>query len=1375
MKLHSRKRTWILAAGLFSLTMLCAALLHGRGVDAQTEQARQIAPSALAQIAALNNFKQQWTPAQRKIGSRLLLAHARRNNALPANLTSLRTSVATNAVGAPQVDIAVTNRSAVLKKLEALGMRDKDVLAAYGNIIQANVPFDKLETVAGWAEVTHISEHGKFLTSRMNTPAQRPAPPPGAVRARARLAAFKNSLLAALDNTSEGDQTHRAQQGRNAYGVTGAGIKIGVISDGVDTLALRQASGDLGPVTVLPGQAGAGDEGTAMLEIVHDLAPGAQLYFATADPTINQFAQNIRDLRNVYGCHIIVDDIIYLVESPFQDGQSAASPSNGGVVTQAVNDVTASGALYFSSAGNEGNKNDGTSGTWEGDFNDGGVAGGALAGAGNLHNFGAGTSNQVTANAQITSLHWSDPLGASGNDYDIYVLNNTLTTVFDASADVQDGDDDPVEIFGASFTGERIVVAQFSGAARYLSVRAWRGRLSQSTDGSTHGHSSATNAFSVAATPASTGFGVGQPNGPFPNPFTTANVSETFTSDGPRRLFFQANGTPFTPGNVSATGGILRQKPDITAADGVMTAAPGFNPFFGTSAAAPHAAAIAALLLSANPSLTPAQVRTALLSSALDIETAGVDRDTGAGIVMADTALAASGAQPRAYLTQGTVATTITAGDNDTALEPCEAAAFTIPLINVGSVNATAVSATLTASTPGVVIVQGTSAYADIAATNGTQTNLTPYRIIIGCDVACGTLVNFTLTVTYSSSASPQTFNFTLFTGALGTPQTFSYTGQPVPIPDGQGEGEGNGNGNGAGAQVFANLLVNGLPGPVGDVDFRFDGTECTAAEGATTVGLDHTFVNDLQIVLKSPNGTTVTLIDRTDGSGNNFCQTALDDESAGPSIQTVVSGQAPFTGSFKPASLLSAFDAQPGNGTWQLGAQDFFSADTGNIRAFTLTITPLVCSTSACTLTPPSNVTACAPIGSNTAVVNYGGASVAGGCGVVTCSPPSGSAFSVGTTTVTCTPQSGIGVSFTVTVTQPTLSALPGTAQANAPFNQTITATNAVLPVSFVAIGTLPPGLTLSAAGVLSGTPTTIGTYNFSVLATDANQCQGMRSYTLTVTCPTITLSPATAPAPQFISLPTGSQSLAYSTSVAASPAGTYSYAVTTNILPPGLTLNTATGAITGTPSAPNNYAFAITATGAGGCAATQAYNLLILPVCAPVTVSPVNTNLPAGTHGTPYSQQFSASGGVAPYSFSVSNGALPSGLALDANSGLLSGTPTATGLFIFTVKATSVGGCFSTRSYILTINCTTVTITTNLPNVTTGVQYSQTLVASPTGTYTFSLTAGSLPPGLSLDSTTGVLSGKSTVAGSYTFTVRTRTASGCQGTRTYTLGVSP
>src|SRR5262249_12665636 len=103
-----------------------------------------------------------------------------------------------------------------------------------------------------------------------------------------------NGTLSVGSAASEGDTTHRASTARGTFNTDGTGIKIGVLSNGVATLASSQALGDLGTVTVLPGQTGSADEGTAMLEIIHDLAPGAQLFFATALPTITQFAQNIR-------------------------------------------------------------------------------------------------------------------------------------------------------------------------------------------------------------------------------------------------------------------------------------------------------------------------------------------------------------------------------------------------------------------------------------------------------------------------------------------------------------------------------------------------------------------------------------------------------------------------------------------------------------------------------------------------------------------------------------------------------------------------------------------------------------------------------------------------------------------------------------------------------------------------------------------------------------------------------------------------------------------------------------------------------------------------------------------------------------------------
>src|SRR5205814_2302830 len=167
-----------------------------------------------------------------------------------------------------------------------------------------------------------------------------------------------------------------------------------------------------------------------------DLAPGAQLFFSTAGNSTAEFAQNILDLRAA-GCDIIVDDVIFpLNEAPFQDN----------AVARAVNTVTTDGALYFSSAGNQGNKAHGTSGTWEGDFLDGGAAGSPVNGKpGRLHDFGGVTYNTTVGVSAICLLFWSDPLGGSAvgggstNDYDFFILDASGATVLGASTTVQNG------------------------------------------------------------------------------------------------------------------------------------------------------------------------------------------------------------------------------------------------------------------------------------------------------------------------------------------------------------------------------------------------------------------------------------------------------------------------------------------------------------------------------------------------------------------------------------------------------------------------------------------------------------------------------------------------------------------------------------------------------------------------------------------------------------------------------------------------------------------------------------------------------------------------------------------------------------------------
>ncbi|MBN9427044.1 MAG: IPTL-CTERM sorting domain-containing protein [Burkholderiales bacterium] len=163
---------------------------------------------------------------------------------------------------------------------------------------------------------------------------------------------------------------------------------------------------------------------------------------------------------------------------------------------------------------------------------------------------------------------------------------------------------------------------------------------------------------------------------------------------------------------------------------------------------------------------------------------------------------------------------------------------------------------------------------------------------------------------------------------------SFSYSGPPVPIPEAADLSGAN-----PGAQVGAPITVSGLTQPVGKVVISIDGTACTDAPGATTVGIDHTFVSDLVLTLRAPDGTEVVIGQWADGGGNNLCQVVFDDAEAAQ-LLTVPSVNAPFTGRYRPFSPLSAFAGRPANGTWTLLAQDFFSEDTGSIRAWSIDIT---------------------------------------------------------------------------------------------------------------------------------------------------------------------------------------------------------------------------------------------------------------------------------------------------------------------------------------------------------------------------------------------------------------------------------------------------
>jgi uncharacterized delta-60 repeat protein len=342
--------------------------------------------------------------------------------------------------------------------------------------------------------------------------------------------------------------------------------------------------------------------------------------------------------------------------------------------------------------------------------------------------------------------------------------------------------------------------------------------------------------------------------------------------------------------------------------------------------------------------------------------------------------------------------------------------------------------------------------------------------------------------------------------------------------------------------------------------------------------------------------------------------------------------------------------------------------------------------------------------------------------------------------------------------------------------YNQALTATGGTGSYTFtVSTGTLPAGLTLSGTGELSGTPTAAGSNTFTVRATSGT-CSGTQSYTLTVGsagCPAVVFTPAT--------LPNATVGTAYSQIVAAAGGSlTFTLALTTgSTLPAGLNFNAATSEISGTPTAAGASTFTIRAT-SGTCTGTQTYTLTAGTFICPTDFTVAAGNLPPAVVGTPYTGNFVATGGTAPYTYAVTSGTLPTGLTLNTAGGV-SGTPAASESKTFTIRATDDKGCTATRDITLVsgVGCAVANLSVNpatLPPLPAGGTYTQTLTgAGGTAPYTFVVSTGTLPAGLTLNLSTGVLSGSTTVTGGITFTVQITDANGCTGTRDYSLCVNP
>jgi hypothetical protein len=431
--------------------------------------------------------------------------------------------------------------------------------------------------------------------------------------------------------TSQGDKAQRTDVIRNGFRIDGKDVKVGIISDSYNTRIGNEAATD-----VLNGDLPSGvqivreypyglrsDEGRAMMQIVHDVAPGADLAFRTGFLSPGDLALGIGELTDA-GCDIIVDDITYITEPYFIDGP----------VATAVNAASNAGVSYFTSAGNFGSK------SYQRIFNPTTAPAGFTGAA---HNFGNGDVMQrigLTEGVYTIVLQWEDQfytVGSVGNgtqnDFDIFLTNESGVILFGFNRNNAGGD--PVEVLPFTVVGgnavANLIITRVSGTGSpLLKYVVYRGDLLiaeyNTSSGTIVGHANAAQAMTVGAvlysnTPA---FGVPAP--------TIASFSST-------------GGTP--------VNGVIRNKPDFAAPNGVNTTVPlggvnidgdAFPNFFGTSASAPHAAGAAALLLHArkkfyNEHFAPSATRSLLQSTALNMGPAGFDFNTGYGFIQPDAAI----------------------------------------------------------------------------------------------------------------------------------------------------------------------------------------------------------------------------------------------------------------------------------------------------------------------------------------------------------------------------------------------------------------------------------------------------------------------------------------------------------------------------------------------------------------------------------------------------------------------------------------------------------------------------------------------------------------------------------------------------------------
>ena len=375
-----------------------------------------------------------------------------------------------------------------------------------------------------------------------------------------------------------------------------------------------------------------------------------------------------------------------------------------------------------------------------------------------------------------------------------------------------------------------------------------------------------------------------------------------------------------------------------------------------------------------------------------------------------------------------------------------------------------------------------------------------------------------------------------------------------------------------------------------------------------------------------------------------------------------------------------------------------------------------------------------------------------------------SGTPTKAGTFTFTAKASNSAGndtKEFAVKITQTAVTGtIPVTITRRASYTGTPKASGGTSPYTWsISAGKLPDGLKINAStGKITGNPSKAGTFSFTVKAQDKNGSASTKEYTVKVTQTTVKGD-----------IPTTITRRASYTGTPKVSGGVspYTWSISAGKLPNGLKINASTGKITGNPSKAGTFSFTVKAKDKNGAAGSKGYTVK-------VTQTAVKGDIPATiTRRASYTGTPKASGGASPYTWSISTGKLPDGLKINASTGKITGTPTKAGTFNFSVKAKDKNGAASYKAY--TVKVTQTKITGTLANAVRESSYTATPKASGGASpYVWSVSSGSLPTGLKLNSSTGKITGTPTKAGTFTFTLKAKDKNGAAGTKKYTIKVT-